>query len=131
MNSTNQSEKILDKHIAALEEKLADLRKKKLVLLQTRMKEAESAVRAMQSNLTGTPGRRSKGTGRSGPRGPRMSDEEVLEKLTKVVKASGSEGISARAAAEQAGVFYLRAIKAMATGFRKTGAAKWTRYFVK
>ncbi len=136
MKSTPQSEKILDKHISVLEEKLAELRKKKLALLQSRMKEAESAYRALQSNLgggSGAAGRKAgKGSaGRGGPRGPRLSDEQVITKLTQVVKAAGAEGISARAASQAAGVFYLRAIKAMDGQFRKTGTAKWTRYFAK
>jgi cell division septum initiation protein DivIVA len=135
MKGSSQSEKILDKHISVLEEKLAELRKKKLSLLQARAKEAEQAVRALQSNLGGggaPTGRKGKASsGRGGPRGPRLSDEEVLAKLTAVVKAAGSEGISARAASQEAGVFYLRAIKAMDGTFKKTGAAKWTRYFAK
>jgi hypothetical protein len=141
MKSTPQSERILDRHIAVLEEKLEDLRKKKLSLLQARMKEAEDAFRAMQSNLGGGGPGRPKGSkgakaakgasGRGGPRGPRMTDEQVLSKLTSVVKAAGSEGISARAASLEAGVFYLRAIKVMDEHFRKTGSAKWTRYFAK
>lgn len=133
MKHTAQSEKILDKQIAAAEEKLAGLRKNKLSLLQARAKEAEDAVRALQSNLNGggSSGRRAKGTGRGGPRGPRLSDEQVMAKLTQVVKAAGSEGISARAASQEAGVFYLRAIKAMNGHFRKVGSAKWTRYFAK
>ena len=54
-----------------------------------------------------------------------------MSKLTQVVKAAGADGISARAASQAAGVFYLRAIKAMDGQFRKTGTAKWTRYFIK
>ena len=66
-----------------------------------------------------------------GGRGKRLGEEEVVERLRKVVAAAGSEGISARAAAQEAGVFYLRAIKAMDGAFVKTGAGKWTRYTIK
>lgn len=138
MKATPQSEKILDKQIAQLEGKLGELRKKKLSLLQERYQEAERAMQMLQSSIKGGPvlanfaGRSSKSIStKGGPRGPRLSEEEVVERLTKVVKAAGEEGISARSAAEEAGVFYLRAIKVMDANFKKTGVAKWTRYRLK
>ena len=95
-------------------------------------------MQMLQSSIKGGPvlanftGRSSKASAvKGGPRGPRLSEEEVVERLTKVVKAAGEEGISARSAAEEAGVFYLRAIKVMDANFKKTGVAKWTRYRVK
>lgn len=139
MKSTSPSEKILDKQIAQVEAKLSDLRRKKLALLQSRLHDAERAMQELASNIKGTPMLANYGTRRGvkaaaskvGPRGPRLSDDEVVERLAKVVKAAGEEGISARSAAEAAGVFYLRAIKVMDANFKKTGVAKWTRYRIK
>lgn len=134
MMKTKQSEKVLDKQIAQTEAKLAELRKKKLVLLQSRLKDAERAMNELSSNLRAGAigsGGKSGRKGRGGPRGPHLSDEEVMERLTRIVKAAGPDGISARSAAADAGVFYLRAIKAMDKNFKKTGVAKWTRYRLK
>lgn len=138
MKSSSPSEKILDKQIAQVEAKLSDLRKKKLALLQSRLHDAERAMQELASNIKGTPmlanygaRRGAKAATKVGPRGPRLSDAEVVERLAKVVKAAGEEGISARSAAEAAGVFYLRAIKVMDNHFKKTGVAKWTRYRLK
>jgi len=131
MKAGSQSEKLLDKQIAGAEAKLAELRKKKLTFLQNRMKEAEQALRNMQSNLGGSGVAsigRSKKASRGGPRGPRLTDQQAIDRLTKEVKAAGSGGISARSAAQKSGVFYLRAIKLMDATFKKSGTGKWTRY---
>lgn len=128
---SKQSEKVLDKQIAQTEGKLAELRKKKLALLQSRLKDAERAMHELSSNIkSGAVGSGAKPgkKGRGGPRGPHLSEAEVLDRLTRVVKAAGPEGISARSAAADAGVFYLRAIKVMDDNFKKSGVAKWTRY---
>jgi hypothetical protein len=69
-----------------------------------------------------------KGTGK---RGKRLSHDEVITRLTAAVRAAGSEGISARQAAANSGVFYLRALDVMDKAFRKTGTGKWTRYTIK
>ena len=130
MKAGSQTEKLLDKQISAAEAKLADLRKKKLTFLQNRMKE-EQALRNMQSNLGGggvASIGRSKKASRGGPRGPRLTDQQAIERLTKEVKAAGAGGISARSAAQKSGVFYLRAIKLMDATFKKSGTGKWTRY---
>ena len=131
MKSESQSEKFLDKQIASTEAKLAELRKKKLQFLQNRMKEAEQALRQMQSNIGsgGVAGTgRGKKAGSGGPRGPRLTDQQAMERLTKEVKTAGASGISARSAAQKSGVFYLRAIKLMDANFKKSGTGKWTRY---
>ena len=130
MKAGSQTEKLLDKQISAAEAKLADLRKKKLTFLQNRMKEAEQALRTMQSNLGGGGASvgRAKKASRGGPRGPRLTDQQAIDRLTKEVKAAGSGGISARSAAQKSGVFYLRAIKLMDANFKKSGTGKWTRY---
>ena len=130
MKAGSQTEKLLDKQISAAEAKLADLRKKKLTFLQNRMKEAEQALRTMQSNLGGGGASvgRAKKASRGGPRGPRLTDQQAIDRLTKEVKAAGSGGISARSAAQKSGVFYLRAIKLMDATFKKSGTGKWTRY---
>lgn len=132
MKHTLPSERQLDRQIEATEAKLAELRKKKLSYLESRMKEAERALIQMKSNLggggSGSAVRAGKRSSRGGPRGPRMNDQEVLERLTKEVKTAGADGISARSAAERSGVFYLRAIKVMDANFKKSGVAKWTRY---
>ena len=130
MKAGSQTEKLLDKQISAAEAKLADLRKKKLTFLQNRMKEAEQALRTMQSNLGGGGASvgRAKKASRGGPRGPRLTDQQAIDRLTKEVKAAGSGGISARSAAQKSGVFYLRAIKLMDATFKNSGTGKWTRY---
>ena len=128
MKSESQSEKHLDKQIAGAEAKLAELRKKKLQFLQIRMKEAEQALRQMQSNLGGGTGGGNKKAGSGGPRGPRLTDQQAIERLTKEVKTAAAAGISARSAAQKSGVFYLRAIKLMDANFKKSGTGKWTRY---
>jgi hypothetical protein len=129
---TSNSEKALDRQIAALEDKLSALKKKKLVHAQARLREAERLVQELSGGGSSSGSVRGQGkASKTGPRGPRLSDEEVVERLTRVVKAAGEEGISARSAAEEAGVFYLRAIKVMDSHFKKTGVAKWTRYRVK
>lgn len=132
---------LLDRRISDLENELANLRRRKMAELQEELNK-------LQADLNGTrPTKMSKGwaadlipalePGDSAPlrksngRGKRLSDEEVIERLRKVVAAAGTEGISARAAAEQANVFYLRAIKAMGETFVKSGAGKWTRYTIK
>ena len=129
MKAGSQTEKLLDKQISAAEAKLAELRKKKLAFLQNRMKEAEQALRNMQSNLGGAASvGRSKKASRGGPRGPRLTDQQAMDRLTKEVKTAGAGGISARSAAQKSGVFYLRAIKLMDANFKKSGTGKWTRY---
>jgi hypothetical protein len=137
MKKLSLSEKVLDKQISQLEDKLSELKKKKLAVLQGRLHEAQRAMNELQSGIKGGASypilRTSKTppTAKGGPRGPRLSSEDVVERLTKAVKAAGSEGISARSAAENAGVFYLRAIKVMDENFVKTGSGKWTRYRIK
>ena len=133
---------LLDRRISELENELANLRRRKVAELQ-------EALEKLQADLNGTrPGKSTKGwaadllpssgagpesftSRKSGGRNKRLTDEEVVERLRRVVIAAGSEGISARAAAEQANVFYLRAIKAMGDTFVKSGAGKWTRYTIK
>ena len=121
----------IDARIAALESELEGLRRKKLAALQEQLSQ-------LQTSLSGggrAPRAKSEGgakVGRKagGGRGKRISEEEVVERLRKSVAASGSEGISARAAAIESGVFYLRAIKAMPEHFVKHGSGKWTRYTI-
>ena len=135
---------LLDRRISDLENELANLRRRKVAELQEELNK-------LQADLNGTrPGRISRGWAaeltpgtaategeeeappfKSGGRRKHQSDEEVVDRLRKVVAASGTEGISARAAAEKAGVFYLRAIKVMGDSFVKSGAGKWTRYTIK
>ena len=130
---------LIDRRIGELEQELAKLRMRKVAQLQEELNK-------LQSDLNGTrPSKAAKGwasdlvpslpspavTRKSGGRGKRLSEEEVVERLRKVVAAAGSEGISARAAAKQAGVFYLRAIKSMNDSFVKNGSGKWTRYTIK
>lgn len=133
---------LLDRRINELEHELAQLKRKKMALLQTEMAR-------LQADITGTrPAKENRGwvadlvpqdnggasepirniisTGRR-----RMSEDEVLERLRGAVAASGDEGISARQAAMDTGVFYLRAIKVMDEHFVKKGSGKWTRYTLK
>lgn len=132
---------LIDRRISELENELANLRRRKVAQLQEELNKLQSdlngtrpakATRGWASDLVPALSSSSGSTSRkSGGRGKRLSDEEVVDRLRKVVAAAGSEGISARSAAEQAGVFYLRAIKTMADAFAKTGSGKWTRYTIK
>lgn len=130
------NEKIIDRKIAALEAKLADLRKRKLAIARERLRAMEAEINRLNADISSN-GLMSlqiatrKGNPKGGPRGRRLKDEEVLALLTREVKASGETGISAREAAKRTGVFYLRAIKAMDEHFKKSGTGKWTRYRMK
>lgn len=131
---------LLDRRINELEHELAQLKRKKMALLQTEMAKLQADISGtrpakesrgwvadlMPQNASGTGAPTSSGGGRR-----RMSDEEVLERLRGAVAAAGEEGISARQAAMDTGVFYLRAIKIMDDHFNKKGSGKWTRYTLK
>lgn len=137
----------IDRRISELEDELNTLRRRKVAQLQEELSKLQSdlsGTRPVKAEKPEKAGRAGKGwaseldaepsvrkTRKSKGRGKRVSDEDVIERLRKVVAASGSEGISARAAAEKAGVFYLRAIKIMPDYFAKSGAGKWTRYTIK
>ena len=133
---------LIDRRINDLENELATLRRRKVAQLQEELEKLQyelngtrpvKATKGWASELVPAIGNGSlpPGTRKSNGRGKRLSDEEVIERLRRVVAAAGSEGISARAAAEQANVFYLRAIKTMGGAFHKAGAGKWTRYTIK
>lgn len=139
----------VDKRIAELEKELAALRRQKLARLQ-------SEIAALEASLTGgetpAPAPAAKGgksakkatkgwvadvlgaSTESGPKkrgrrkGKFIPDEEALARLTKVVKAAGKDGISARQASASTGIFYPRAIGLMDANFEKSGTGKWTRY---
>lgn len=134
---------LIDRRIAELESELTKLRQRKVAQLReelTRLESdlggsprpAKSSGKGWASELSATFAASSaSGSRKAGGRGKRLTDDEVVDRLRKVVAAAGSEGISARAAAQQADVFYLRAIKAMDSNFVKSGAGKWTRYTIK
>ena len=71
------------------------------------------------------------GKGRGRPRGKRVSDEDALAKITRIVAAAGKEGTSARKVSLASGLFYPRVITLMDGNFKKSGEGKWTRYTVK
>ncbi|MES2705863.1 MAG: hypothetical protein V4726_04595 [Verrucomicrobiota bacterium] len=134
---------ILDRRINELERELTTLRRKKMTQLQDELNKLQSdingtrPVKASDSKgwvadlvpqLAGTVDTSPR---RKGGRGKRLSEEDVIERLRRVVASAGEEGISARAAAMQSGVFYLRAIKVMDENFTKAGSGKWTRYTLK
>jgi hypothetical protein len=132
----------IDRRISELETELHKLRQRKISQLREELAQLESgftgerpsarAAKGWAAELTGDPastGKRSYTRKTSGS-GKRLTDEDVVNRLRKVVAAAGSEGISARAAAIQSGVFYVRAIKAMNDNFVKSGAGKWTRYTI-
>ena len=124
----------IDRRISELENELLGLRRRKVAELQ-------EVLQKLQADLNGAaPTRRTRGktaasdTGskrkytKTGPRAKKLSDEEIIERLTPVVAAAGPEGISARAAADNAKVIYVRAMNLMGTHFAKSGSGKWTRY---
>jgi hypothetical protein len=114
----------IDAQIASLEKALGALKAQKLREMEAQVERYRQAMLAgYDSPKVGRP--------RKGVRGPQLSDEEVLERLTKAIKGAGAGGISARAAAIQGGVFYPRALKALRGNFKQKGAGKWSRYFLK
>ncbi|MDB6133882.1 MAG: hypothetical protein JWM59_2125 [Verrucomicrobiales bacterium] len=133
---------ILDRRIVELERELTTLRRKKMTQLQDEMNRLQSDINGTRPVKSDSKGwvadlvpqlatAEAATTRRKGGRGKRLSEEDVIERLRRVVSAAGEEGISARAAAMQSGVFYLRAIKVMDENFTKTGSGKWTRYTLK
>jgi hypothetical protein len=129
----------LDKRIAALETELAELRHRKIALLQAQIAAVEASLAGESSAFSpkasvsyaktraGKPGPKKRGR-RAGPRVP---DEQVLPSITKLVSASGKEGISARKVSDATGHFYPRVLKLMEMHFKKTGERKWSRYHLK
>lgn len=126
---------ILDRRINELERELTSLRLKKVAQLQGELNKLQSDINGTRpvkaSDSKGwvadlTPS--GDGNRRKGGRGKRLSEDDVIDRLRRVVTSAGEEGISARAAAMQSGVFYLRAIKVMDENFTKSGSGKWTRY---
>ncbi len=132
---------LLDRRIADLEQELVKLRQRKVAQLRDELSQLEADINGTRpakatskgwaADLIQSANEPFEQTAKFESRGKRQSDEEVLERLRKVVAAAGSEGISARAAALKAGVFYLRAIPVMADSFTRTGKGKWTRYTMK
>lgn len=137
---TTMKSDLIDRRIADLEQELVKLRQRKVAELREELSQLEADINGtrvvkqskgwaadlVQSSSEPATPRHSYES-----RGKHQTDEEVLERLRKVVAAAGSEGISARAAAIKAGVFYLRAIPVMAESFTRTGKGKWTRYTIK
>ncbi len=151
---------LIDKRIAELEKELTALRRQKLAGLQEQMAALEAsltgapaaaprqgrppnsaakgkkqkATRGWASDLGTKPqtaSTRKTAKGRGRPRGKRVSDEDALNKITKIVAAAGKEGTSARNVSLASGLFYPRVIALMDGKFKKSGAGKWTRYTVK
>ena len=98
---------LIDRRINDLENELAVLRRRKMAQLQEELEKLQSdlngtrpvkaskgwaseLVPAMGNSSTTMVGRKSNG------RGKRLSDEEVIERLRRVVASAGHEGISAR-----------------------------------
>ena len=146
----------LDKRIFALETELAELRRRKIALLQEQIAAVEASMSGKASAgpapragrgkaskgwaadvQSGTwaeaPATRGKaGSGKRGRRpGKRVPDEHVLPTITKLVAAAGKEGISARKVSQATGIFYPRVVKLMDANFKKTGERKWSRYHAK
>ena len=138
-NTNDMKSDLIDHRISDLEQELAKLRMRKVALLQEELSKLQSEIGGVRiskptkgwASEIASPGKADPSPRRSGGRGKSISEEEVVERLRKVVASAGSEGISARAAAQEAGVFYLRAIKSMAENFVKHGSGKWTRYTIK
>lgn len=107
----------LDQQIETLSAELIKLKRLKMADLQNQLA-------AIESGASGA------GTGRRERRAS-LSQEEVTELLTKAVDEAGEEGISALAAANAAGLPYLRALQVMGKLFSKKGQGRNTRYFSK
>ncbi len=108
----------LDEEIARVSAELNKLRQQKLEELKRQMRALESGAEA----ATSAEPRRSY---------RRISDAEVKDLLVKAVEEAGEAGISARKAAEEAGIPYPKARLFMPGLFKKTGAGKHTLYFTK
>ena len=124
----------IDEQIAGLERQLEQLRRRKLETLQKEM----AALQASLLNPGAAPARRGRPPGSAsrprtgrGSRGPRLKEDEVLERLRAAVADAGPDGISATDAAAQSGVFYPRAMRLMPKHFKRSGKGKWTRYRLK
>ena len=131
---------LIDHRISELEQELAKLRMRKVAQLQEELSKLQSEIGGVRitkptkgwaSEIANSGKAETSFRKSGGGRGKSMSEEEVVERLRKVVVSAGSEGISARAASQESGVFYLRAIKSMAENFIKHGSGKWTRYTIK
>src|SRR5688572_15873372 len=129
----------LDKRILALESELAELRRRKIALLQAQIAEVQASLSGGPSGplpKSGRGARSGKGwvtdlqatpawsdltapRGKSGPRkrgrrpGKRVPDEHVLPSIVRIVSAAGKEGISARKVSQATGIFYPRVVKLM------------------
>lgn len=143
----------LDRRILALETELEELRRRKISMLQQQIAEVQASISAGTSGLSLKTGASRSGKGwvsslppsgdwtpkarRAGPKkrgrrpGKRVPDEEILPSITRLVRESGGEGISARKVSEAIGVFYPRVVKIMEGNFKKTGERKWSRYHLK
>ncbi len=146
-------DEMIDRRIGELENELFALRRRKIVLLQEELQKLQSGLgsagAAVGSVKTGKRGRPAKANNtrvapsasdadapassgrRTRKRGKKISDEEAVDRLRKIVISAGSEGVSARAAAIEAKVLYPRAMKLMTASFVKSGSGKWTRYTIK
>ncbi len=139
----------IDNQIARLESELAELRKKKVAILQAQLAEAQASLGGAAPARRGG-GKRGKAKAATGwvaelpaaaksrgpkkrgrKRGKRLPDDEALAVITKVVTAAGKEGISGRKVADATGLHYPRVVKLMDKTFRKTGERKWSRYHAK
>ena len=136
----------LDKQIADLEARLADLRRQKLVALQAQVAELQASItggaaapRAAASKAAGSAAAapRTKAAARTGPKkrgrrpGKRIPDDVLLEQIRDIVTAAGPDGISAREVASRTEIFYPKVIKLMKPVFKARGKGKWTRYMLK
>jgi hypothetical protein len=127
------NERKLDLKIAQMEADLQALKNQKMIFARQRLDEIQKEI----ASLAGGGGARRGGKAaagaktRGGPRGPRLSDDEVTRRLTEAVKGAGAEGISARQAAMDTGVFYIRAGVIMKKLFKRKGSGKWTRFVAK
>lgn len=134
---------MIDHRIAELESELAKLRQRKVAQLREELarlesyldggpRPAKSSGKGWAPDLSDTPAPSTPSISRKARGGrKRPSDAEVVARLRKAVVAAGSEGISARAAALQGNINYLRAIKAMDSSFVKSGAGRSSRYTIK
>ena len=133
----------IDKEIAGLEKELAGLRRQKLAELQSQVAALQAALGGDESvaprrgrprgktaaaagNSDAVAPARRKRRGRK--LGKRITDADALAKLSKVISAAGSEGVSGKKAAQTSGVSYPRAIGLMDKHFKKRGSGRWTRY---
>jgi uncharacterized coiled-coil protein SlyX len=116
--------------IQKLEERIAELRQKALDELRVEIAEARKVLSDLEAQYESMSGKTAKATT---PR-VRLKDIEIQTGILSLLANDGEEGMSGNAIAKALGIGYpriTRYFKENPKEFKKTGAGKQTRYFLK